>query len=90
MQDISHSDEFHKLFWEIERAIQAVSNTAYSADLRKLYAAASNTYRDLDIELINCRRLHRYTAKYRELEERCQTELRMVSKYAMQALLMQD
>jgi len=37
-------------------------------DLRRMWRATRNLWDQLDIELINCKRLHKVTPKYAELE----------------------
>jgi hypothetical protein len=37
-------------------------------DLRRMWRACRNVWDQLDIELVNCRRVHKVTPKYAELE----------------------
>ena len=86
---IGHCKEILELRAQCDRSIQQLTNSQHRRDLDRLLRAANRTFTSLDIELITCRRTSHYTAKYRELYTQCQQEFRTVSKYLLQALLMQ-
>ena len=86
---IGHCKEILELRAQCDRSIQQLRDPVHRRDLDRLLKAANRTFTSLDIELITCRRTSHYTAKYRELATQCQQEFRTVSKYLLQALLMQ-
>ena len=59
----------------------------FRADLNKLRRAINIIYIKIDQELVNCRRLNKYTLTYKELESEFESSIHRYEKYYLQAIL---
>lgn len=50
-------------------------------DLRRMWRHCGNLWKQMDIELVNCRRNNRATPRYKELEAECVKTLETVEGY---------
>jgi hypothetical protein len=63
-------DELFQRLDRAERAIAAVKNKVARRDLLKMTRAVDQAIVAADMESVECRRLHRETARYRELVQK--------------------
>lgn len=57
-------------------------------DMRRLWRPARALWDELDKELVECRRLHRPTVRYREIEQDLATRLDLMEQYLTFATLL--
>ncbi len=61
--------------------VSSMDNMLARRDLGRMLNAARNIATDMDRELVECRRLNRYTSKYVQLESKLEEQLRTISKW---------
>jgi hypothetical protein len=79
----SHRSEIDK----IGDRVSDIENLLARKDLTRMLKHAEGLLVELDRELVNCRRLHRYTNEYDRLEGQLLEQLRQTSKWLTMALL---
>jgi hypothetical protein len=87
---IGHNKELRLLRWDLAENILKISNYKHRRSLNNMYNTADKLFREMDMELVKCRRNSKYTLKYHELHKQCNEQFRTVSKYLLQAMLMKD
>jgi hypothetical protein len=63
-------------------------NPGMREDMRRLWRPARAIWNELDKELVECRRLHKPTVRYRELEQDLETRLDIMEQYITFATLL--
>ncbi len=73
---------------QAERQIAAVQNRAARRDLVKMLKPINTVLIRLSQESVECRRLHRPTARYQELEQQAEDLVKNLEKYLVFACLL--
>lgn len=84
---MQHEKDYRVRLNSLGRNISRVGDSLALRDLRRMYDVAENLYQVLDRELVECRRLGRYTSQYRNMERRLEDQLNTVGKWTTLALL---
>ena len=71
----------------LEARVREIEHTLARRDLERMLAHAKGLETKLDRELVNCRRLGRYTNDYHKLETETQEQIRQTGKWLTMALL---
>lgn len=61
--------------------IADITNGQARRDLLVMWHGAQKSFAKLDAESVECRRLHRTTARYTELEQQCEERLNNLEKH---------
>jgi hypothetical protein len=73
---------------QAEQQIAAVQNRAARRDLVKMLKPINTVLIRLSQESVECRRLHRSTARYQELEQQAEDLVKNLEKYLIFACLL--
>jgi hypothetical protein len=72
---------------KLDDKLQVVEHPLARKDLARMLSHARILHNQLDRELVNCRRLGRYTNDYHKLEIETQEQIRQTGKWMTMALL---
>jgi len=73
---------------QVERRIATVRNRVARRDLIKMLKPIDSTLNKLSQESVECRRLHRSTARYQDLEQEAENLIGNLEKYLTFACLL--
>ena len=81
------SPELREEYWQRVEQVRAVKNLLARQDLTRMLDHCVRLWNKMDSELVECRRLNRYTALYQSVEAQYVEQLRTVSRYLVWAHL---
>ena len=81
-------DELLERVEQAERQISAVRNKTARRDLIKMLKPIDFVLNQMSKESVECRRLHRPTARYQQLEQQAQDLVQHLEKYLVFACLL--
>ena len=84
---ITHDQSLHQRFIKILGPNISKVDYKFRTDLSRLFNLVGSVFLKMDRELVNCRRLKKYTLKYKELEAELDSNMRRYEKYYLQAIL---
>ena len=73
---------------QLLEVIHATKDMRARSTLFKFYRNCSDCYKELDREMVNCRRTRRVTPKYTELEARYKESITVFEQWTVMAKLM--
>lgn len=88
MDDYS-TTQYRARLWELESQILR-SQPSSRPDLKRLHAYCDRLVNEMSIELVNCRRLHKFTPKFQELEQKFNDSVDHLDQMIFFATLIED
>ncbi len=84
---MQHRQSLAREIDSLEARVREIEHPLARKDLERMLAHAKDLAVKLDRELVNCRRLGRYTNDYHKLETETQEQIRQAGKWLTMALL---